>query len=255
MKNQIISLIIAFIFFGTFSCKKDIDLSVPLNQTESTFVPDYYIRGIMEDLVNEQEIVLRMDSSVDDPTPENIFDGSNKLFSNTGLGEHSPTQTKFIKSYTGFSETSSSSFSGIDADRALNGTRLGIGAILVSDVPINDLRTRFTREELLPLLQEGTKLSIGAGQGQIGIGFHQFEIGEYTPPFDDGFVGYSNLTDPTMSDSFEILKVEDYQQEGVENPEKGLLVTARINCSLGYSNLGKVINLVDVEVLFFFEHS
>ena len=234
------------------SCKKDF-VSDDLTELEEIIsageelIPQFYYRGIIEDLVNNVEVPFNRETSISGIV-NNSFVGSA-----SGQGTQSNNGFKFANSGIGTSANNQESFSGPNSEsivELLLGNSINIK--IVTELAGDEFNTRFSKEELLSFLIEGKSLSFGSNPGQVEVGFAHPNI-EGFPTFSiRQYYGLSINALDISNDTFEILKVEEF--EGTMSLEQGLIVTAKINCALG-SYEGGIMKLKDVEARFLFLHS
>jgi|GEM_PF-2967751 len=239
---------------STSSCKKDYDIDdfeqVQLEGELS--IPNFYYRGIIEDLVKNEEIILNRETII---TEEEVEDFS-FVESTSGQGTQSINGNKFVVSATGRGSTQHvmQEESGNEEDVMLGG-RHQIAVKIVSERRGDDWKERFLREELMNLLKEGDIMQFGIDPGQVEIAFHHLDFDEFPPYTTRQYQGYSVFSSDTSEDTFEILKVENYENVHGSNPKYGFIVTAKINCTLG-NKVGEEISLDlklrDVEATFLF---
>jgi len=251
MKYLYIYFIIVYISFGTYSCKKDYDLPDSLIQSEDSFVPEFYVRGVIVDLINSETIPFNLVTEEIDLTPILPEDNS-AVFSNTDYSIQENTETILVSSYTGLSRN----FSNALSCNTTIPTFRGISVQIISDVSSSNLSSvSLTETQLFNLLNEKKSFSFGLEPGQVDISFHHSPIDQFVEPFEDiGYYGRSKFSVDLEQSTFEVLNIERYQQSGAQKPTRGFLVHARINCSLGDFFLGELMNLVDTEAIFFFEY-
>lgn len=227
------------------SCKKDFGFDSNLNNQEDieSTIPEFYVRGIAKDLYNDFEFMVDLDSFY------------TKLFSESYTGDAPDTNTKFAFSTTGSGYPNFTTHwleEGISRYLA-NGS---IAIQIITNIPSGD-EIALTKDQLLEFLIEDTLLPFGNQIGEIEVGINHPNI-DGMPAFSE--IGYRSLTSlfegKDEMNTFNILTVEDYVQPGVTDPEKGLIVTARINCFLGSTYTEeRYLELKDLEANFFFAYT
>jgi len=242
MKNPTF-LIIAIICISISSCKKDFDLDDALVNMEPE-APEFYAMGMIEDQVNGLTVPFSFVST----DLELNFIASD---SNQGLQKN--TDTKFALSVVGVNNPIKLIAGGAPAnDDIMVFINNGLAVKIVSDLPLeSQFPERFTREELLNLFEVDATYSFGSEPGQVEIAFDHPDIEGFSSFSERGYHGLSIWSPDVSEDTFEILSVEEYQDPVRIDAQRGILITARINCTLGDSN-NNLLNLREVEATFLF---
>jgi len=237
MKNSVLySIIIVCLSILLSACEEPPFVENSFQKNTVPLYSGFYIDGTIQDL--DKQMSIEIDylelSSLD-----------TMMFGYTKYKTEQETSNILIFSYTGLIPTQY----GVNPARAdaLQGTNQGIGAKIATDRQGNselfasNEENSLSRSELLELLPIGQTLTFGKLPGQVEIGL-QYRQTDTSASSEDSL--------HPEEDTFEILSVEDLAEEDqVEvNLATGLLVKAKINCSLGN------IRLEDTEVLFFFEY-
>jgi len=248
-------LIAILICVSTSSCKKDYDID-NLEQIiqESEFsIPDFYYRGTINDLVNNEDISINRETTV----TEDVIDNLTFVESSSEQGTQTDNGYKFAASATGrrlpqYSLPPDS----IINENILLGVTYQIIVKLVSEQKGDSLQIRFSKEELLNFLAEGNVMQFGSDPGQVEIAFDHLIFDDFPPYANRRYEGFSLYSPDTSEDTFEILKIEDYVDPPPSmTPNRGLIVTAMINCTLGNidgEDFRLDYRLKDVEATFLF---
>jgi len=240
-----VSIILSLVYMS-FSCKKDFIIDESLIMDINMFENLFFARGIINDMQNDTIIIANIETT--DTDPEVNITNPSIVYSTSNQGIQSTTDTKFVLSYTGFNRQGLSGVAGPNQEDIVTFIRNGIAVKIVSDISELDFN-QFSKEQLLDLLSIGSELSFGSNPGEVEISLHYVHEFENSISNPIAYQGFSVFTENTSGDTFEVLNIEEYEQEGVQNPEKGLLVSTKINCTLGQ------IKLQDFEVLFFFSYN
>ncbi|MEO1257732.1 MAG: hypothetical protein AAFZ15_03015 [Bacteroidota bacterium] len=248
MRNY--NLIFAILFLSVlFSCKKDFDINEAL--INEPYVQHFYANGNLFDHKNDTATNFSIDNFEYDVegTTEVIYTGSVST-----EGALNGSGNKYILSATGTDPGAVRMHSeGPNAvNYYLNALRNFIAVKMVSDRPGSEADRKFSRTELLEMLEVGRPYTYGDGPFQVEVGFHH-------PPIDSlpdyVFFGYIGSTKevPNEESVFEILEIEDFVEVGVQEPVTGLKVRARITADVQYAGF-PAISLRDVEATFLFEY-
>lgn len=252
MKNLFYLSTILIFCISISSCKKNFDsddlteLEEIISENDNTF-PEFYYKGTIEDLVNMVEVPFSRETIV---TEGNFapFIGSA-----SGQGTQSDNDYKFAISSTGNKVHSITSSAGPNDEDIVLFVGNEIIAKIVTELEGDEWYIRFSKEELESFLIEGNVLSFGILPGQVEITFHHSRINGFPQFSERDYIGFSRFSEDTSNDTFEILKVEDYVS--TTNDDRGLTVTAKINCTLMGFSIEEEMKLKDVEATFLFLHN
>lgn len=239
-----------FFFFIAvlFSCKKDFSFNEEA-LIDNPFVPHFYAEGSFVD--------SRNNASIDFALIDTIDLGFTTLYSGSVSNVGENNGYKYIVSVVMYNAEIFRSYTadtGSGSNYYLDWLQNLITVKITSNIPLlpGTAYTRFSREELLELLQVGRKYEFGNAPFQVEVGFQKPSLDSLPVYSGLGYVG-STLGVENENSVFEILEIEEYQETEVNNGDRGFKVKVKISADIRYYSL-PVLSLKDVEAVFLFEY-